>query len=292
MNNQIGRAVICALVAAAGFAMMYGCLKALGDGYSPFQLVFFRSLFAFAVLGPILMHVGARFLHSRRPLGHAARAVAGVVSMGCFFYAASRIPLTDLLALVFTMPLFVTVFAVVFLRERVGWYRWSAVLVGFVGVLLVVNPAGGAPTEVYAVALLGGASYALAAIALRSLGRTEPASTTFFYFTATSVVLSGSALPWVWVTAEPHHWWWFIGSGLLGGIAQYYLVEAYRHGEASLVAPFEYSQMLWVIVIGWYFWRESPTTHALMGGALVIGAGLFIVHRESVRARGAAAEGR
>lgn len=204
--------------------------------------------------------------------------------MCCAFYAVSRMPLSTLSAVTFTMPLFVTVMSYPLLKERVGWHRGGATVAGFIGVFIMLGPQLMGFHPVYLIALASAVCFALAAIALRQLGDTESPLTTFLYFTLICMVLAGIPLPWVWQTPDALGWLCLIGAGIVGGLAQYFLVKAYSLAPASIVAPFEYTRLLWASLIALVVWAEVPSLRVLLGAVLVIGAGWYITHREVPRA--------
>ena len=285
LQSGAGRAVLMACLAAFGFAGMFACLKALGPGFSPVQTVFFRSAFAFIPLMPLMWHTGWDVVRTNRPWSHAKRVGAGLLSMGCFFYAVGYLPLAALTAVTFTMPLFLTLLSVPLLGERVGWRRAAATIVGFAGVLLIIRPGVGGVDWIYGIALVGAALYALAVVFVRQLGQTEPAIRTFFYYSFCSAVASGLVLPFVWVEPTLREWLLLITLGIVGGLAQYAMVEAYRHAAATIVAPFEYTQIVWATGLGILLFAEWPDWAVLAGATMVAGSGLYIWHRETRLAR-------
>lgn len=280
-----GRAVLLACFAALGFAVMFALLKAAGPRFPTVQLVFFRSAFAFLPFLPVFVRSGVAALRTRRPGIHALRALFGVTSMACNFYALVRIPLADLTATQFAMPLFLTLLSMPLLGESVGWRRLTATAVGFVGVLLILRPGGEGVDWVYLVALTGAFLYALVAVTIRRLGTTDPAITTFFYFTLACTLSSGLLLPFVWVTPTAAELLLLVLAGVAGGLAQYAMVDAYRHAPATIVAPFDYTQIVWATLFGIMLFAEIPDGWVIAGALVVAGSGLYIWHRESTLAR-------
>lgn len=277
-----GRGIAFMLLSVALFSAMDGLIKWLGADYPTLQIVFFRSLFAFVPLGFFLARSGSLAALKTRSLpGHILRAMVGLSAMSIFFYAFSKMPLANVIAIAFAAPLFVTALSVPLLGERVGPRRWTAIAVGFLGVLIMVRPDTGVFEGVAWLALAGTVFYALAMIFVRRLSRTETSAAIVFYFTLACTLVSGAILPFVWVPPDALGWALLIAVGLIGGLAQLAVTSAFRLAEASVVAPFDYSAMLWTTMIGYVFWQELPGLHIWLGAAVVAGSGLYIAHREA-----------
>lgn len=263
------------------FAIMDAMVKWLSAEYSIAQVVFFRSLFAFVPLSVLLLRT-SRPLHTTRPLAHLLRSLIGVTAMGCFFYAFSQLPLTEVTAISFSASLIMTALSVPLLGEKVGGRRWAAIAIGFAGVLLILRPTGAPIGLGSAAALVATFLYACTIIAIRSLGRTEKSVTTVFYFTLTSTIAGGALLPWSWRTPTPTDALLFVGVGLLGGTAQMCMTQAARLAPVATIAPFDYLQMLFAVVIGYVVWGHVPAAATLSGAAIIIAAALYILHRETL----------
>ncbi|MFM2279691.1 MAG: hypothetical protein RLZZ444_1922 [Pseudomonadota bacterium] len=277
------------------FICMQGMIKAGGRGIAIGEITFFRSLFAMV---PILLWLAVRkelktAFKTENPLGHFNRGFVGVISMSLGFYGIVHLPLPESIAIGYAMPLFTVIAGAVLLKEEVRRYRWTAVLAGFVGVLIIVWPrltllGGGATMGVEetrgAVAVL--MSAALAAIAMvqvRQLVRTENTATIVLYFSLSATILSLFSLPFGWDAITLPHAALLICAGFVGGIAQILLTESYRYADVSAVAPFEYTSIIWGTLVGYLFFNELPSGTLLIGAAIVIGAGIFILYRESRR---------
>jgi len=256
------------------------------------QIVFFRSFFA---IFPILVFLGFRHeLHTafatRRPFGHVARGIIGVCSMGLTFFALTRLPLPDAITLNYAQPLLVVVFSSIFLGEPVRIYRWSAVVVGLIGVVIISWPeltlltSGAAldDQEVIGViaAFAGAGCSAVAAILVRNLVHSEKTATIVLWFSLMASALALLSLPFGWQMLTLAQTLLLVGSGFCGGIAQIFMTSAYRHAEVSTVAPFEYTSMILAIAIGYVVFGDVPTLYMIFGGVIVVGAGLFIIWRE------------
>ncbi|PWC33838.1 DMT family transporter [Azospirillum sp. TSO35-2] len=282
-NTPLGIASM--LASVLFFSMMNVLAKLLMDRFPVVEVMFFRSLFA---LLPVCLsiHLGTGFattLRTRYPLGHMGRSLIGLTTMVAMFWSFHLLPLGDAIALNFAAPLFLTALSVPLLGEKVGIHRWSAVLVGFVGVLIIVRPSGDVLNLGAMVALGGALTNALAMIAIRQLSRTEPPNTIVFYFTLLTTVLLGLALPFAWVTPDPLSWGLLLATGLLGGCGQLALTRAYSLAPAAVVAPLNYTALLLAVTFGWLLWNEVPTGTMAAGAAVVMASGLYILHRETRR---------
>jgi drug/metabolite transporter (DMT)-like permease len=278
------RAVLLVLGAAALFSLAAACVKALEGKVPLAQVVLCRNLFAIPVLLPLLMaHGGLGALRTDRPGLHAIRMAAGLGGMFGAFYGYAHLPIATVTALGFTMPFFLTLLAIPLLGERVGPRRGAAILLGFLGVLLMTNPTGGQRVDLLAVALvlLGAVGWAVAMITIRQMGTAGERNVTIvLWFAIGSAAVSAvvAAPVWIWPTA----WQWLLlaGIGLISALAQMLMTEAYRRGEPTLLAPFEYSAILWTSILGVLVWSEFPDGWDAAGIAILVGSGLYIWRRE------------
>ena len=234
------RAILLMAASVAVFAAMDALVKDLGSRYPTLQVMFFRSLLAFVPIMLLVLHSGSlRELRMNSVTGHLLRSLVGVIAMFCFFYSYSRMPLAEVIAISFAAPVFVVALSVPLLGERVGLRRWTAVLVGFVGVMIMLQPGPGLLKSIAVVPLLGTLFYALTMIVLRKLGRSETSASVAFTFTLSCTLVSGLALPFVWVTPTLWDLGLLITLGLFGGVAQILVTVAFKHGDVALIAPFE-----------------------------------------------------
>ena len=277
-----GRAIALMILGVGLFSIMDALVKWLGESYPTVQLVFFRSLFAFIPLGFLVFRDGvSQALRMNDRQGHLLRATVGVIALWAFFYAFAHMPLADVIAITFAAPVFVTALSVPLLGERVGLRRWCAVLVGFLGVLIMVQPGAGVFQTVALVPLGGVVFYALAMVFVRKLSRTETSASIVFYFTLACTLVSGAALPFSWVTPEPWDWALLVALGLIGGMAQITFTRAVSLADVSVIMPFEYTAMLWAVVLGFFIWGEVPGNNIWIGVAIVMASGLYILYREA-----------
>jgi len=283
--STVPRGIASMLLAVAIFSCMDGLIKWLSATYPTIEIVFFRSAFAFLPLLPALLRGGRAALRTRRPFVQAGRAAIGLVSMAAFFYCFRQMPLADVFGIAFSAPIFVTAFSVPLLGERVGIRRWSAVVVGFLGVLVMVRPDSGLFASASWVALFATVLYALGQIFVRDLTRTETTTCIVFYVTLTTTLVSATAMPFVWVMPGLGDAALLAAVGILGGLAQLAFTRAFRLAPAAVVSPFDYTGLLYAGVIGYSVWGDVPTLTFLVGAAIVMASGLYILHRETRLAR-------
>lgn len=288
-NALMGIALkVCAVVVFVGMASL---VKAAGQVPAG-QIVFYRSFFA---LFPIILLLGWRgelrdCVYTRRPMGHVSRSLLGVVSMGLTFYALTRLPLPEATALTYAQPVMVVILSALFFGELVRFHRWSAVVAGLAGVAIISWPkltvfgSGQAMSseESFGVlaALSGACISALVTIVVRNLVATERTSTIVVWLSVTCSLASLLTLPFGWADLSATQTALLVGGGILGGIGQLLMTETYRHAAPSTVAPFEYMSLLLAIVVGYFAFGDVPTIHVLVGGTIVIAAGVFIIWRE------------
>jgi drug/metabolite transporter (DMT)-like permease len=274
------------VAAMAGVAALTGLVKWCADkGMPMMEMVFFRNAFAFI---PICLYMarttGFGVLRTRRPLAHATRAGIGLIGMTCGFSAVQHLPLTDASAFQFTSPLFMTALAAPILAERIGVHRWAAVLVGFVGVLIIIRPIPGHMNMVGAALGLGGAvATAFAMITVRELGRTEAGAAIVFYFTVAGTLAGLASIPFGWTLPDTQTVLLLMLMGVIGGVSQLLMTEALRVAPVGVVAPFDYTQLVWAGLFGFLVWGEQPHPATLVGAVLVAASGIYIVLRETRR---------
>jgi drug/metabolite transporter (DMT)-like permease len=278
-------------VAAMVFmTLLMALVKACGDrGVPLFEIILFRNAFAFVPLAIYIFRTtGAEVLRTRRPLGHLTRAAVGLSAMACQFAALHHLPLTEATALQFASPLFMTGLAAVFLAEHVGWRRWAAVAVGFVGVVIMARPSPGHMNLTGVAFGLSSAFLAAGAmVAIRQIASTERGPTIVFYFTLGGTVVGAvGTLLHGWSQPDPATLGLLVAAGLMGGLGQLLLTEALRAAPVGVVAPFDYTQLVWAGALGVLIWGELPKPATLAGAAIVAASGLYILHRELKAARG------
>lgn len=274
------------LGALALFATLDALVKWLGDAYDPFQMMLFRSVVALVPLYFLYRADGGiRLLRSTRPVLQSLRILSGFGSLFGFFYLLPRMPLVDLYAISYAAPLFMVALAAVILGEQVGWRRWSAVGVGFAGVLIMLEPWTISIHWLSLAVLLATFSYSVSTILTRLISRYDHDAATIFWFClfAGLVSLVGAIPNWKWPPLAD--WFWLCSLGLIGGVGQILVTRALRLAPASTLAPFDYSSIALAVLFGYLWFKEEPSPAVWFGLPLVIGSGLYILYRERVRAR-------
>lgn len=271
--------------ASLGFTVNAALVKSLiADQLDVFQVAFVRALFSFAVLLPFMVHAGPAVLRTRCPGLHAIRAFAGSGAMVCGFYAVGHLPLADFTALTFTQPLFVVLLAVAVLGEMVRWRRWLATAVGFIGVLIMVRPGAGSFDPAALMALASAFGIAVAVIMVKRLPQGESHVTMLAYFCMLSLAITLLPALFYWRPPSGAQWLLLAGVGSLGVASQAMIIRAYRCGEASFVAPFDYLKLLLAVIIGFVVFGELPGSWTLLGAAVIVGATFYIARREASQA--------
>jgi drug/metabolite transporter (DMT)-like permease len=218
-------------------------------------------------------------------MGHMLRGAVGMGSMTCFFWSFALLPLADATAIQFAMPIILTALSVPILKEKVGPWRWAAVVVGFIGILVIAAPTGETNLFGSAVAFMAAVCTSITMMIVRRLGRTEHALTIVFYFSVIGTIISGCLLPWFWTPPTLTSFVYLILCGLTGGAGQVFLTKAYAEAPAAYVSPFNYTSIIFATFFGWAIWGNVPEKHVLIGAAIVISSGLFILYRETVKHR-------
>ena len=275
------------LIGMLALTLMDAAAKWLGDGYSVVQVVFFRNFFG---LLPVLVMVwrdgGVKTLRVTSWPLHLLRALAGLVAIFSFFLALRHMGLAEAMAIAFLAPIFVTALSYPVLGERVGPRRWAAVGLAFVGALIAIQPEGQTAFN-WAVLLpaLAALAYATLMIYGRKLAPSNSNAALVFYGTLGGLLVSGLALPFFWRTPTFDDLLLFVAMGLVGSTGSFFIMVGYRNGPAAVIAPFEYSSLVWGVLFGWLFWRDLPTLQVWIGAAVIAGAGLYILFRETRLAR-------
>lgn len=274
------------LVAVALFAMMDAGLKQLSAHYPPFQVASLRGAASLPlVLVWALATVGVAPLIRVRWSLHLLRGVLGVAMMAAFVYAVARMPLSTTYSIFFVAPLIITAMSVPFLGEKVGPRRWTAIAVGLIGVLVLLRPTGEGLVSLAALAVLVAAlMYSVSAITVRILARTDSTQSMMVWLMAMIAVGAG-VLAWPqWVPIRGNDLWLIAGIGVAGALGQYAITEAFRMGEASLIAPLEYTALVWGVLLDLSLWGVLPDAITWLGAGIIIASGLYLLRRERVHA--------
>ena len=288
LRHDIRRGAALMLGATALFTIMGAFAKEASTRIPFVEMMFFRSALALPVVFAMVYRGNAwGTLRTKRFPGHVLRALSGTAAMGCGFYALSVLPLAEQVALTYTSPLFVTLLAIPFLGEKVGIHRWAAVLLGFGGILIMAVGQGAFAAGAASVVLIGtiaavsnGFFSAITTLLVRGLSSTETSTTIVLWQSVLMTLMTGLALPFVWVTPTGPEWLLLLGVGLFGGIAQVMITEANASAQVSALGPYSYGAILWSMLLGWAGWGDIPGISTLLGAALIVAAGLYILHRE------------
>lgn len=279
------RAIAIMIAAVAAFSFMDALLKLLSAYYPPMEVAALRGAASlpFTVL-PVLLAGRLRDLAPRRWPMHLLRGLLTVVVLGGFIYAVRVLSLANAYSVFLSAPLIVAALSVPLLRERINWRNWLAIFIGLAGVLTMLRPSSSGLTSFgVAAALVGATAYALSAIAVRVLTRTDTTVSVVFWTVGLMTLFAAAIAAPAWVAIEPPHWKWLVALGALAAIGQYLLTEAFRSAPPSVVAPFEYTALLWGVVIDRVVWHVLPSARVCFGGSIVIASGLYVIWHERTR---------
>jgi len=278
--------MVAALAAFFMFTVMNVFAKLLSVNHSVIEIAFYRNLIACMPFLFIVFALGKRdiLVIRSKPAAVGFRAVIGAVSLATTFGAYALMPMAETTVLLFTSSLFIPVLGVFALKEHVGPYRWAAVVVGFIGVVVMVDPSGKVNALGVFVALFAALLHATLQIVLRYLGRYERPETVTFYFVVIGTLVTALPLPFVARTPAVEEIPLLFGVGLSGAAAQWLLSTAFRYAPAAIVTVFNYSSIVWATLFGWMIWNEWPLPKVLAGAAIVIASNALVIWRES-RAR-------
>jgi len=279
------------IAAVAAFAFMDALMKFLAARYPPLEVAALRGATSlpFTVL-PLLVARRLRDLLPKRWPMHVLRAALYVTTLVCFIYAVRALSLANAYAVFLSAPLFVAALSAPLLKEPVGWRNWVAILIGLAGVLVMLRPTSSGLASLGALAaLVGACTYALGGIAVRVLTRTDTTASVVFWTVGLMTALAGVIAAPGWVPIQAAHWKLLVALGILAAIAQYLFTEAFRSAPPAVVAPFEYTSLLWGIAIDRAVWQVLPTARVCLGGGIVIASGLYLIWRERVHAPATAA---
>lgn len=283
--------ILLKVLSAFAFTLMAATIKYVSVRYPVGQLIFFRS--AFAIL-PLIVWMAfsdslINVVRTNNLKGHLLRSVIGSTGMIAGFMALSYLPLSDAVAIGYAAPLMVVVLAALLLKETVRAYRWSAVAIGFIGVIIMLTPHLGVAGPDVAnegratgamLGLLAATCTAAATIQVRRLTMTERTGAIVFYFSLFATIIGLASIVFGWTMPDLWDFAILVTIGILGGVGQILLTQSYRYGDASLIAPFEYTTMIWAVLLGWFVFGQLPEAVVLIGAAIVIAAGIFVIWRE------------
>ena len=276
--------ILLMLTGIAGFAVMDAIVKWMTSDYPVLQIAALRSWFGLPLLCLFALHGGGlKQLRTQKPLAHFGRYLLVLGLTMTFFWALSQMKLVDAIAITFAAPIFITAMSVPLLRETVGLHRWMAVAVGFIGVLIILRPGAGVFQWAALVVLGSVVFYALLMITTRALTRSENSAALMLYPQLGMAITGLVSVPFFWVPPSLVDLGLFAIAGCFGSIGVMCVTHAFRLAPAATVSPFEYSALLWATLLGYFVWGELPDRFTLIGAAVVIGSGLYIVYRETIR---------
>jgi len=261
--------------------VMDGLAKYLAGYYPVTQIVWARFFFHFLFMLPlILVRYRHAVLNVHQPLLQLVRGGFLLGATLCFFWSLKYLPIADALTLLFVSPLIVTCLSPVLLGEHVGIRRWTAVVVGFIGVCIVLRPGGGAFQPASAAALGAGLCHACYTLSTRRLSGTAPPPVTLFYTSLLGVVVLSMYVPWHWHAPDPAHYVWLAALGAIAAAGHYLFIKAFDYAEASLLAPFGYGEIVMATVVGYIGFGDLPDAVTWLGIAVIISSGVYIALRE------------
>jgi drug/metabolite transporter (DMT)-like permease len=280
--------IILKIVSTLAFTAMATLIKLLSDRFPVGEIAFFRSFFALIPVFVWVIYRGSlpTVFHTRQLPRHLLRSAVGTGAMFCGFTGLSLLPIADATAIGYASPLLTVLLAVLLLGEKVRVYRWSAVVIGLVGVLIILSgylggDSGGSGIGAGALfALAGAALAAFATIQSRILVKTDAAATVVAFFSLSVAVAMLATLPFGWVMPNLAELGLLVLTGIFGGLGQVFLTTSFRFGDASTIAPFDYMSMIWALIVSVFVFGTWPTATILIGAAIVISAGLFVIFRE------------
>ena len=281
--DRIGLGIACAVAGLFGMSAMDTCAKLLGEGYAISQVILGRNAVGvLAVLTFVMISSqGLAMLRPRRPGLLILRTVASLGAGFLFFTSLRYLPLADAFAIAFASPLFITALSVPLLGEHVGLRRWAAVVIGFVGVLVIVQP-GTDSFRLEGLLPLGAALFhAIGMLIGRKMTREMTTSAIMFWPSLGAASVTLLLMPIQWQTPSTPDLGIFILMGVVGTLGMALITQGYRYAPAAVIAPFDYSSLLWAVMFGWIFWRDIPAPHVWAGAAILIACGLYILHRET-----------
>ena len=280
-HNSAMRGILFMVAMTLLSASMNSAARHISDSVHPFEIAFFRNLFAFLFVLPMLMRYGLGVLKTKRLGTHMGRASLNVINMMFFFYAVSITPLSEVVALGFTAPIFATILSVLILKEVVRVRRWSAIAFAFCGALVIVQPGFDTFVLGQGLTLMAALTWAGCLLFIKSLSRTESSLAIVAYMAILMTPLSLIPALFVWEWPSFNEFCWLAMIGFTGGGAQFLLAQALREADLSVVMPFDFTKLVWVSLIAYVAFGEIPTTTAWFGGAMIFASGVYIARRES-----------
>lgn len=285
-KNSSMRGISAMLMAVVLFSLMDAGLKWLSPHYPAIQITAMRAMASlpFVVIYVLIRRSAGSLLKVRWSL-HLLRGVLGICMLALFTYGLKALPLSEAYSLFFIAPLLITILSVPLLKEKVGLARWLAIFVGLLGVLIVLRPGTENLVSLGSLSILAAAvCYSISAIAVRVISRTDSSDSMVFWAMTMIAIGAGAFAAPNWQTIALEHLWVLAGIGISGFFGQVAVTAAFQKGEASVVAPFEYSALAWGMGLDWLLWQTLPDSIALFGAFVIIGSGLYLIRKEKVHA--------
>ena len=276
--NGIGLMILATVL----FSIMHASIKFMSTSMHPFVIAFFRNLFGLLVIAPWFIKYGLKPLKTNRIKLHMARSFFNVIAMLSFFYSLSIAPLADVASLAFTAPLFASILAVIFLKEIVGIKRGIAIIFGFIGALIVIDPVYSSINNGHILVLLSASVWSVSLIIIKILGRTESSVTITSYMVIIMIPLSAIAAYFYWQLPTLKDLFYLMIIGVCGTGAQMLLAQALRQGDTSIIMPFDFLKLIWAVGIGYLFFFEVPSLNTWIGSIVIFLSTLYIAYRERV----------
>ena len=280
------RSIYAMLIAVLMFSLMDTAMKLLAAHYPAMQVASLRALSSLPlVCAYVAWRGGFGSMLKVRPGLHLLRGALGICMLALFAFGLKKLSLAEAYSIFFIAPALITAMSVLFLKETVNLARWIAIFVGLLGVLVVLRPEGEGMLTLGGLAILGSAvCYAISAIAARVQARTDTTRQMMFWLMLLMAIGATTLAAPNWVALDPAHVWLLVGLAISGFFGQLAITEAFSHGEASVVAPFEYSALAWGVAIDWLLWQTLPDQYTLIGAAIIIGSGIYLIRHEKVHA--------
>ena len=277
------KAIIAMIIAVFSVTLMSVQAKLIGIDYHPTQITFARGLVVLIFLAPLIYRLGGlNFLKTKKPVLHLFRSIAGLVGNLMFFFAFQRLPVADVTVISQAVPIFSCILAIIFLNEIIRWRRWTAILIGFLGVIIAINPSGEiALASIYA--LVATLMWSITIVFLRLLGTTEHPVKTVFYFMLISVIITSFFQPFLWKQPSLNVILLFFGLGTTAFVTQILMTYALQKAPASIVSPFNYTGIIWAIVFDYIIWNTTPVMTTIIGGSIITITGIYIFRREATK---------
>lgn len=274
-KDAITQGAILLLLGEFMLAIMAALIKQASAQVEPEVLVFIRNLFGLLFLLPIVTHRGWRNLKTHYFSLHLLRSVTGLSAMYCYFYVITHLPLAEAALVKLSAPFFLPLIALIWLNEGIDRKTLWAIMVGFLGVMVVLRPGAATFQPVALIGILGAALASTAKVSIRRMATHEPSYRIVFYFGLLATLVSAIPLTWAWQTPPADTWLWLIGTGLTGTCGQLFMTKAYQVANPGKIGPYTYTAVIYAAALGWFFWDETVVITTFIGSLLIVGAGIF-----------------